>query len=217
LCLDRGAVSEFVYRGDVLLPQETNIKQWIQGVKIAMRDRNTNSKLVKEGSARWSNLDALVDRIKRQVKPKRTDLLPQPFIPNLQQQKKLVMEKASQIASDQYIFRERSAKSLLEKRNMGRVIYHNPEISLNYAAPPPFYGFQKTEYKRPVATHTPTPDWFNTQAPIDVSIIVPMFNSAAVIEEQIRNWDMTTNDGLSKEIIYVDDGCVQKSADVVFK
>jgi GT2 family glycosyltransferase len=41
---------------------------------------------------------------------------------------------------------------------------------------------------------------------IDVSIIVPCFKSQNCIREQIKSWD-STDDGLNKEIIYVDDGC----------
>lgn len=50
------------------------------------------------------------------------------------------------------------------------------------------------------------PEWFSSKGPVDISIIIPMFRSKDVIEEQIKTWDMT-DDGLTKEIIYVDDAC----------
>lgn len=52
-----------------------------------------------------------------------------------------------------------------------------------------------------------TPDWFTLNSEsVDVSIIVPCFKSAEVIQEQIASWKFD-DDGLTKEIIYVDDAC----------
>jgi GT2 family glycosyltransferase len=56
----------------------------------------------------------------------------------------------------------------------------------------------------------PTPDWFNFQGKADVSIIIPLWKSETVIKDQIKSWDLS-NDGLKKEIIYVDDGCPHNS------
>lgn len=60
-----------------------------------------------------------------------------------------------------------------------------------------------------------TPDWFR-YAPdnVDVSIIIPCFKSKNVLEKQIESWDLE-GDGLTKEIIYVDDGCPDKSWNTV--
>jgi GT2 family glycosyltransferase len=55
-----------------------------------------------------------------------------------------------------------------------------------------------------------TPQWFTSQEPVEVSIIIPMFKSSEVIIKQINTWDLT-DDGISKEIIYIDDGCPNKS------
>lgn len=57
--------------------------------------------------------------------------------------------------------------------------------------------------------HT-TPEWFTKDENVDVSIIVPCFKSRDEIQKQIQTWDLT-DDGLTKEIIYVDDCCPQKS------
>lgn len=51
-----------------------------------------------------------------------------------------------------------------------------------------------------------TPSWFQAPNDIDVSIIVPLYKSHNVIEKQIQSWDLE-NDGLKKEVIYVDDNC----------
>jgi GT2 family glycosyltransferase len=56
----------------------------------------------------------------------------------------------------------------------------------------------------------PTPDWFAKDENVDVSIIIPCFKSRIEIIEQIKSWDLT-NDWLTKEIIYVDDCCPQKT------
>jgi GT2 family glycosyltransferase len=51
--------------------------------------------------------------------------------------------------------------------------------------------------------------------PVDVSVIIPLYKSFAVIQEQIQRW--VTDEDLKVEIIYVDDKCPQKSKRAVFK
>lgn len=58
------------------------------------------------------------------------------------------------------------------------------------------------------------PSWFVSPAKVDVSIIVPMFKSDVVIQDQIKSW-VFDDDGLTKEVIYVDDQCPGNSAAVV--
>lgn len=60
----------------------------------------------------------------------------------------------------------------------------------------------------------PTPEWFQNNKPVDISIIVPLYKSHVVIKEQIEHWDLN-NDGLTKEIIYVNDFCPFNSYNVV--
>lgn len=48
---------------------------------------------------------------------------------------------------------------------------------------------------------------------VDVSIIIPMYKSAQVVTDQIKKW--TTDEGLSVELIYVDDCCPNGSKDAV--
>lgn len=57
----------------------------------------------------------------------------------------------------------------------------------------------------------PVGDWFQNKKEVDISIIIPCYNSSEVITKQIQNWDFCENDGLSKEIIYVDDACPTSS------
>lgn len=59
-----------------------------------------------------------------------------------------------------------------------------------------------------------TTPWSNYEEQIDVSIIIPMYKSKEVIKNQINAWDFT-KDGLTKEVIYVDDCCPEQSAIVV--
>lgn len=61
-----------------------------------------------------------------------------------------------------------------------------------------------------------TPDWFTKNEKVDVSIIVPCFKSRNEIIEQIKSWDLQ-DDGLTKEIIYVDDCCPQKSYQAILE
>lgn len=69
-------------------------------------------------------------------------------------------------------------------------------------------------FEKPVYKEFSAPVWFKSTENVDVSIIVPMFNSRQQIQEQIANWDFT-DDGLTKEIIYVDDCCPQNSYEEV--
>ena len=62
----------------------------------------------------------------------------------------------------------------------------------------------------PVVIEFEVPNWFRKPKNVDVSIIVPLYRSKQDIKSQIENWDFT-DDGLSKEIIYVDDCCPDKS------
>jgi GT2 family glycosyltransferase len=64
--------------------------------------------------------------------------------------------------------------------------------------------------KSPTWTIYPTPAWFASQSSIDVSIVVPLYKSRSVITDQINSWDLS-QDSLTKEIIYVSDGCPEKS------
>lgn len=61
-----------------------------------------------------------------------------------------------------------------------------------------------------------TPPWFKVpeDTEVDVSIIIPLFNSNKVIQKQIDSW-LFENDGFTKEIIYVDDACPHNSHQVI--
>jgi len=56
----------------------------------------------------------------------------------------------------------------------------------------------------------PTPSWFTMKEKADVSVIVPLYKSMAVLKDLITQWD-TYNSGLKVEIIYVDDNCPMNS------
>ena len=66
-------------------------------------------------------------------------------------------------------------------------------------------------YQAPPYKEFKTPEWFesDSQQDIDVSIIVPCHKSKDYVRKQIEGWQI--DDGISKEIIYVDDCCPQKS------
>lgn len=59
-----------------------------------------------------------------------------------------------------------------------------------------------------------TPSWFTNTEKAEVSVIVPMYKSGAVIKEQIQSWDLQ-NSGLKVEVIYADDCCPHHSKDIV--
>jgi GT2 family glycosyltransferase len=68
----------------------------------------------------------------------------------------------------------------------------------------------------PTPTMFPMDEWFQNDQDVDVSIIVPMYRSHDVIQDQINSWDLE-DDGLTKEIIYVNDGCPNQSYIKVIK
>lgn len=61
----------------------------------------------------------------------------------------------------------------------------------------------------------PIPGRYNPHAKIDVSVIVPLYNSKNAVKDQILRW--VHDDDLKVEIIYVDDRCPQSSKTAVFQ
>lgn len=61
----------------------------------------------------------------------------------------------------------------------------------------------------------PVPGVYDNSKDVDVSVIVPLYNSRNVIRDQIRRY--TTDDNLVVETIYVDDRCPQQSKKDVFR
>lgn len=57
----------------------------------------------------------------------------------------------------------------------------------------------------------PVGDWFQNKREVDISIVIPCYSSSEVLAKQINSWKFCENDGLSKEIIYVDDSCPTRS------
>jgi len=65
------------------------------------------------------------------------------------------------------------------------------------------------------AVQYPVPSWFSFTEKANVSVIVPLYKSAPVLEDLIKQWDLY-NSGLKVEIIYVDDNCpINSKASVV--
>lgn len=57
---------------------------------------------------------------------------------------------------------------------------------------------------------------YNINESFDISIIIPMYKSKKVIQEQIRRWP-TNDSGIKTEIIYVDDNCPEHSSQSVMQ
>lgn len=96
---------------------------------------------------------------------------------------------------------------VVKGRRGGKNKFHEARRSRNK-------GVSREPFHEPTTIEIPTPDWFKIKDKIDVSIIVPLYKSKSVILEQINNWDRT-DDGLTKEIIYVDDNCPDNSYQVI--
>lgn len=170
----------------VILPRGANLKQWIQGLKTTMRDRDILAQTAKQGNRKYNNLDALVDRVRRETIARELQSAP-PAARNLLQ------ERMSQ----------RTEQVLAKRAKPTTPIQQTDQ----------FIGFKREDYKAPTASVLSTPHWFDAP-PAFVSVIVPMFNSRAAIDEQIRNWDLI-NDRIATEVIYVNDACPQNSPEQV--
>lgn len=72
-----------------------------------------------------------------------------------------------------------------------------------------------------VSSEYPTPDWFRSVRPVDVSIIIPLYKSDGVIQDLIRTFPLENRTNIEKrlswEIIFIDDKCPKNSKDVVLK
>lgn len=60
----------------------------------------------------------------------------------------------------------------------------------------------------------PIPGSYSTNSPVDVSIIIPLYNSRDVVKDQIVKW--LPEKKLKTEIIYVDDQCPERSKASVY-
>jgi GT2 family glycosyltransferase len=195
---DIGCISEFVGPGDTLLPSNSNLKQWTQGVKIAMRDHNKNVQNVTNSGKRWSNLDALAEKIRQKTIKKREQIAfaPPPVAVDPAEIKRRILA-------------ERELQAVQKKKR-----YTNNKVLQGCYTP---ISYSREPYVAPHVTERMTPTWFNSipdGGNIDVSIIVPMYRSSDEIAKQIMSWDLA-DDGLVKEIIYVDDDCPLASTTVV--
>lgn len=134
-----------------------------------------------------------------------------------------IKKNANQIDSSQL---PKMAKELHDKSTSNKIRHQNTREKIS-----PVSGRRETQiekYKRhlrmqkrhndslndsksPSFHVVDTPSWFTNNNTCDVSIIVPMYRSKAVIKNQINLWDLE-DDGLTKEIIYCDDLCPQQSA-----
>lgn len=174
-----GCLSEMSSPGDTMIANN----QWLQGVKIAMRDRDKNSQKSKEASKRFSNLDALVEKMK------------------IFAQKRAIKKAPPQ---DQAALRE---KIILERQNMAA---QKKKVQKVHDQSPYVINNIRQPYQPPAVKEIETTEFSRPNLKPDVSIIIPLYRSFNEIAHQIKSWD-TSDDGLTKEIIYVDDKCPQES------
>lgn len=200
---DRGCLIEMISKGDSLLPVNANLKQWVQGVKIAMRDRDQNSRIVHNSSKRWSNLDIIAEKVRQKAIHR---MVSKGFS---QPNPKPIAEPTPPQITQEQLLAEKAAKAIQRRVNKPAPIPPPPAK----LAKKPVVTYTRSPYVKPTERIVPVPAWFTQFEPkqIDVSIIVPMFRSSEVISQQIRNWDVA-DDGLRKEIIYVDDACPEQSS-----
>jgi len=61
-------------------------------------------------------------------------------------------------------------------------------------------------------TQVPTPDWFTSKEKVEISIVIPLYNND--ISSIVESWDFL-NDGLSVEIIFVEDNCPNRCGESI--
>lgn len=99
-------------------------------------------------------------------------------------------------------------RGILAKRQIeNREVKPNKNLKQTYIPP---------HRKTPSTSLEATPEWFYKNQEVDISIIIPLYKSYEYVKEQIKSWDLL-EDGLSKEIIYVDDCCPIKSKNAVLE
>jgi len=197
--------------GDILLPAKAKNQEWINTIKVAMRDRKVNSDKNKESIKRFQNTTDLDREIKRLLRKKPiAGVLPKN---STFHQNKLVREKLAKLmkvkkrAKGQIIMgrRETTKEKQRRKKRFMRKAKNKPK--------PTGYDKGKIPPTTPYEVKD-TPSWFTHHGAADVSIIVPMFRSRNHIEKQINTWDLS-DDGLVKEVVYVDDACPVKSHEII--
>lgn len=123
------------------------------------------------------------------------------IVSNLPEDKKKLVKQQKEVKNGKN--RKRITKNtILANRQENKVLQKLDDRPVSVK---PVYNRQPNEANLFQALKVP--EWFNsTSSDIDVSIIVPCFKSNEVIQGQIASWDLD-DDGLKKEIIYVDDAC----------
>lgn len=159
---------------------------------------------------RKNNLDLMADKVK-QMQQRKTAAAQakRPSFSDIQKQAAMI-QKGIPIP-----IVERKIVSNARRRNEGPV-----QMRQAYIPQDPIVRHRnpeavKTNYIRPTIRAIMPPSWFTNNNSVDVSIIVPLFKSSEVIANQIRNWDLSEEDGLTKEVIYVNDGCPEESFQAV--
>jgi len=191
---------EFVTTSDIVVPANSTNKKWEECIKKAMRDSNSNSDKIKKLRGKYQNMASMDSKIKQVMKGK-VDNKALPSMAGALQQRNT---------------NARREKMRLEKERTNREHIMRMVGSRNRSSKEPLSSLERASSKvcKSCIAVKKVPDWFTSKGEIDISIVVPMYKSDMVVAEQIKTWDLQ-DDGLRKEIIYVDDGCPQGSADAV--
>lgn len=98
-------------------------------------------------------------------------------------------------------------KDLIQRRHRPLKAHRNPSNDPRSLLAAPANGTK-------MATEFPTPAWFRKNEKVDVSIIIPLYKSRAVVADLIQSWPMNDT-ARTWEIIFVDDKCPLNSKEAV--
>jgi len=112
--------------------------------------------------------------------------------------------------------RQKIVKSIGSPNKSSKNMNHVKNINKNMINPYVKKNTSKINKKTYTVSLMPCGDWFTNDKQVDISIIIPCYKSDNVIKNQIETWDFCHEDGLTKEIIYVDDCDPTNSRSVIY-
>lgn len=185
---DCGCIKEYAHSCDIILGKSNSVKQWINAIKEVIK--NTNSNKVYELSSRFGNLIEMNHKIKRALNEKAVKT--QPPMPITTAMMNNIRETKKNKEKTKVLKKVGKRQNVIKKTPRSETL--KGKIS----------RVQKKE----------TPSWFTNDIKPDISIIIPLYKSRKVILDQINSWDFE-DDGLKKEIIYINNADPSGSVDVV--
>lgn len=112
--------------------------------------------------------------------------------------------------------KDESRRNIVSRKNSTHKKPEKATRNPKFAFQPKTYVLESPNVSSSQAIEYPTPSWFRSDEKADVSIIVPLYKSNAVLTDLIQSWNFDHED-LKIELIMVDDLCPVGSKDAAYK